>query len=246
MSEAQNHYSRAPITEAIIDLHCDLPNVPGLKDLLGVRTLLGEAYPNHEEFRSVLMQFAPGSSVTSTEQVVGYRFLNNDGNRIALVRRDGLSFSWLAPYDRWESFRAQARRVWESYSSVFNPTQITRVGVRYVNQIDIPVSLGHGIELDDYFRTGARIAPELPQQLDAYFVRLQLPLSRLKGMLIITQTGVPPRSPLTVSALLDIDAVVSGVPVDVATAWKIVDDLRAEKNLAFEACITDRVRNLIK
>lgn len=245
MSEGQNHYNNAPITEAIIDLHCELPNSPGLKDLLGVRAQLGGSYPKQEELRSVAARFAPGSSVTSAEELVGYRFLNNDGNRIALVRRDGLAFSWLAPYDRWESFRTEARRVWEIYSSVLNPTQVTRVGVRYVNRIDVPVSAGQGIELDDYFRTGARIAPELPQQLDAYFIRLQLPLSLLKGMLIITQAGVPPPSPLTVSTLLDIDAVVSGVSVDSATAWKIVDDLRAEKNLAFESSITDRVRDLI-
>ncbi|MGA3041733.1 MAG: TIGR04255 family protein [Bryobacteraceae bacterium] len=246
MSQARNHYSRAPITEAIIDLHCVLPNAPDLKQLLDVRAPLADSYPTLGELRSVTARIAPGSSVTSADELVGYRFLNNDGNRIVLVRRDGLAFSWLAPYDRWESFRTEARRVWEIYSAVLNPTELTRIGVRYVNRIDIPVGPGQGIELDDYFRTGARIAPELPQQLDAYFIRLQMRLSSLKGNLIITQTAVQPPSPLTVSTLLDIDAVVSGVPVDAATAWEIVDDLRAEKNLAFESCITDRVRDLIR
>jgi uncharacterized protein (TIGR04255 family) len=249
VSPAQSHYNHAPITEAIIDLHCELPNSAGLKDLLGVHVRLAESYPKQGELRSITAQFAhfaPGSSLSSAEQLVGYRFVNNDDNRVALVRLDGLSFSWLAPYDRWESFRTEARRVWEIYSSVLNPTQITRVGVRYVNRIDIPVSPGQGIELDDYFRTGARIAPELPQRLDAYFVRLQLPLSHLKGTLIITQTALPPRSPATLSAVLDIDTIVADELVDEATAWKYVDDLRAEKNLAFEACITDRVRDLIK
>jgi uncharacterized protein (TIGR04255 family) len=247
VSQNHTHYRHAPISEAVIDLHCELPSSTDQKDLFRVHSLIKDSYPKQGELRTLTTQVAPGSRITSEELVVGYRFANESETRVVLARRDGFSFSWLAPYDHWEPFRAEARRLWDVYASALKVDRVARVGVRYVNRIDIPVDAGMGVELDHYFRTGPRIAPELPQELKSFFVRLQLPLSHLnEGMLIVTQTALPPSSPQVISTILDIDAVVAGVSFGIPEAWDCVEKLRAEKNLAFEACITDRVRDLIK
>jgi uncharacterized protein (TIGR04255 family) len=102
------------------------------------------------------------------------------------------------------------------------------------------------IDLDFYLRTAPKIAPELPQQMKTYFVRVELPSKHPNGLLIITEATAAPPGPNVISVLLDIDAIVQNINVSAADAWNIVDDLRHEKNQAFEACITDSVRSLIE
>ena len=41
----------------------------------------------------------------------GYIFASSDERQIFQARLDGFSFSRLAPYDRWETFRDEARRL---------------------------------------------------------------------------------------------------------------------------------------
>ena len=65
-------------------------------------------------------------------------------------------------------------------------------------------------------------------------------------MLLITETSVQPAAPNVISTILDIDVFVQRDMLDESGAWEIIDRLRERKNEVFEACITDRVRDLIK
>ena len=153
-------------------------------------------------------------------------------------------FSQLAPYDHWEVFREQALRAWNHYEATLCPQRIVRVGVRYINRIEIPVAPSGHIDLDQYFRTGPKVAPELPQVMKTYFLRLELPMADPNSILIITQTAVPPTKPGFLATLLDLDAVMQNLDFNSDAAWKTIDELREHKNQAFEACITDLTREL--
>jgi len=43
-----------------------------------------------------------------------------------------------------------------------------------------------------------------------------------------------------------LDAIIQGVDMDTNSAWRAVEELRDQKNLAFEASITDAARELFK
>jgi uncharacterized protein (TIGR04255 family) len=75
-------------------------------------------------------------------------------------------------------------------------------------------------------------------------MRLQIPNG--EEMLLITETSVQPAAPNVISTILDIDVFVQRDMLDESGAWEIIDRLRERKNEVFEACITDRVRDLIK
>jgi uncharacterized protein (TIGR04255 family) len=243
------HYEHAPITEAVIAMGCELPDETRLEDLLKVHARLKSDYPKRADQLTVqfhLEAAAAAQGKVSPPELIGYQMASADGKQLVRLTLNEFAFSQLAPYDRWETLRAEAKRVWDTCESVLHPQRITRVGVRYINRIDIPDPNGTGIDLDVYFRTAPRIAPELPQAMKTYFVRVELPVSDPHGILIITETAVFPPSPDVVSALLDIDAVVQNVDLDIPNAWRTVEELRHKKNAAFEACITDAVRDLIK
>jgi uncharacterized protein (TIGR04255 family) len=243
----RRHYDHAPITEAVIAIGCELPTEIRLEDLLKVHEPLKSDYPKRAEQFTVQFHIdaAEAQGKVGPPEVVGYQFASEDGKRLVRVTLNEFAFSQLAPYDRWETLRAEARRVWDVYDSLLHPRRITRVAVRYINRIDIP-DTGTGVDLDIYFRTAPKIAPELPQSMKTYFVRLEIPFREPGGLLIITETVVPPVSPSVLSAVLDLDAIVQNVALDVEGAWRTIEELRDEKNAAFEACITDATRDLIK
>ena len=134
----------------------------------------------------------------------------------------------------------------DTSTALLQPRQINRIGVRFINRIDIPATNNLGIDLDVYFHVAPRVPPELPQVMSTYFVRLAVPFESPGGVLILTLTAIPPPATGLVSALLDIDAVVQDIQMDALTAWRTVNDLRDVKNAAFEASITDAARELFR
>jgi uncharacterized protein (TIGR04255 family) len=90
----------------------------------------------------------------------------------------------------------------ELIRNITQPENITRLAVRYINRLDLPLPVA---DLKDYLRPVPKIAPGLPQSLSGYFMQLQIPQEDIKGVLILNEALVPPPSPDVGSVLLDID-----------------------------------------
>jgi len=242
--KSETHYDHAPIVEAVIEIQLQLPRSIGVTDLLRFHSTVSSEYPDKQEQHAFEISMSgPQNPPSTSGRLAGYRFISSDQKQIIGVRTDSFSFSRTAPYDRWESMREEAHRLWSIFRSTLGPERLTRVGVRYINRIDVPAR-SEGVNLDDYFETAPRIASSLPQRLTNFFMRLQIPID--EGMLLITETSVAPPAQNLISTLLDIDVYAQQENLDETTAWQTLERLRHEKNRVFEACITDRVRDLIK
>jgi len=243
-AQSHRHYDHAPIVEAIIEIQCQVPTAANLADLLKFHAGVSVDYPGKQEQHEVEISVSgPANAANTAGRQVGYRFISQDQKQVVMVSLRSFAFSRLAPYDRWESMCAEARRLWEIYRSTLRPIKITRIGVRYINRIDVPTQ-GTGINLDDYFETAPRIASSLPQNLTSFFMRLQIPIEG--AMLLISETTALPPGPNIISTLLDIDVFAQGDNLNGDGVWQDIERLRNEKNRAFEACITNKVRDLIK
>jgi uncharacterized protein (TIGR04255 family) len=238
-------YERAPITEALIDIRVQVPDVFNTVALERVYDLVRDHYPVKQK-RLFLVEgrISAGDEVgaSATQKPWGFAFVSEDAKQVFQARLDGFTFSRLRPYGTWNDLRDEARRLWGLYRSVSNPPKILRVAVRYINQIDIPQS---GIEYKDYFRTVPEVSPDLPQRLSGFFMQLQFPQDDFGGQLVLTQTAITPATPSTTSVILDLDVSKDGA--DIATddeAWRLLEILRNRKNEFFEGCITDRARQL--
>jgi uncharacterized protein (TIGR04255 family) len=244
----RRHYPHAPITEAVIALGYELPPEIRLEDLLKVHVPLKSDYPDRGEQFNVQFQVDTADKVgkTGPSEVVGYRFVSPDGRRVFRVTLNDFAYSQLAPYDRWETLYAEARRIWAITETTLRPRRIKRAAVRFINRIDMPDPENRGVDLDAYFHAAPKIPRELPQLLTAYFVRLEIPFEAPNGVLILTLATAQSPTPGAVSALLDLDTVVQSAGMDHTTAWKAIEELRDVKNAAFEASITDAARELFK
>ena len=245
-SKSPPHYSKAPLTEAVLDIRVELASEITLQQLREVQVVEEVRYPRREDNVIVVGQMSMGRQVGASAQQTqnGYRFVSQDNRQIFQARLDGFTFSRLAPYETWESFQNEARRLWEVYRPIAKPKNIKRLALRYINRLDLPLPIK---DFKDYLRTIPEISSDMSQGLSGYFMQLQLPQPDLEAMLHLNQTLIPPPSPSLVSVVLDFDLFCKdNVPSEDKDIWKQFETLRNRKNEVFEACITNKTRRLIR
>jgi uncharacterized protein (TIGR04255 family) len=250
--QARRHYSRAPITEAIIDFRVALAEDFAIGRIADIHARIGEDFPIKQPFHRKIGTFtvdlhgpdAPFKVDTSTQHD-GFWFKSRDNLRIFQVTSEGFTFNRLAPYQSWEEFRSEARNLWEIYKEVCVPICVTRVAIRYVNQINIPVD--GQIELKDYLNTTPELPSNLAQRsLQTFFMQLQIPQHDLNCLLIINEAIAPQTNPNFITIILDLDLFREQIwDRDDEDIWQFLEQLHDRKNEVFEASITDRTRELI-
>jgi uncharacterized protein (TIGR04255 family) len=183
----------------------------------------------------------------ATQQQVGHVYTTNDGRQNFHSRFDGFAYGQLAPYDRWEPFVSETLRLWVRYAEITKPASVNRLGVRYVNRLDIP-SLH--FDINDFLRTRPELSPDLPQDLNGYFFQVQLPLPDFDAAVNITSTAALGPQAGHSSLFLDIDCYQQ---TNLSSADRGFDEaivsrlenLRNAKNAVFEASITQTTREMI-
>jgi uncharacterized protein (TIGR04255 family) len=243
--QERRYYSKAPITEAIIDFKVVLSSDTALQDLRRLFPEIAADYPHQEDFLLLKSQVTAGVSVgaSANQTLVGYVYSSDDRKQILNTGLSRFTFSRLAPYDRWETFRDEAKRLWGIYCQMVRVESVNRVAVRYVNRIDIPLPLN---DFKDFLRTVPEVSPDLPQGLSGYFMQLQIPQPDIEAMAVINQAIMPPQVPDCVSVIIDIDIFQEHVMFSDDTFWESLELLHTKLDVVFEACITDKTRELIK
>lgn len=244
------HFEKAPIVEAIIALNV----APALNDELMAKLVallepIKDHYPDSEPLGQVQfqlgIQIGPNTGHVSSSQqpllqdaLFGHKFVSADKTQLAVFRRDGFIFSRLPPYDRWQSFRDEAKRLWKLYRQVASEQQITRFGLRYVNRINIPINT----PIENFLN----IYPELPHNADGSLRSLNSSYMRVDGTidempdgrLIIQQASLPSERKDVATLSLDFDisvAKLSGMSEEFA--WESLETARMVKNKLFVASL---------
>jgi uncharacterized protein (TIGR04255 family) len=240
------HYDKAPIKEAIIDIQIERSPLLALTNLEKAEIVPPQGY---EERKTLMMgqirsQMEGGQlRATAKQDQLGYAFIGGEGKHVAQFRLNGFTFSRLAPYQTWEQLRDEAKTLWESYRQIVGPLPIVRIGLRYVNQLDLPAPLR---DFRDFIRSYPEISSDLTQELAGFFLQVQIPQEDIGAMLFLNEALVPPSGPNVVSVVLDIDVFKQGLKLESEDElWNTMEALRLRKNLVFEGCITNNTRELI-
>jgi len=244
------HYSRAPITEAILDLKVILPDDFPVEKFLEIHEYVRDRFPTSQPIHigSFLVQSGPDTpdlQVDANRRHSGFLFRSKDNRRIFQATLQGFTFNRLAPYESWEEFNNDARSLWEIYKSICKPEFVTRAAIRYINQLNIPTQ--GPTDLRTYLKTAPEISSDFPQQtMSSFFMQLQLPQEDLNCMLIINENLAPTTTPDLISVILDIDLFRQQVwQSDDEDIWRFLEQLRQRKNEIFKASITEKTEELI-
>jgi len=239
-------YKNAPITEAVLDIRTRLKE-PSLDKLASIRD---PRYPNSyltPNLMAFTIQVQDGKpSVDAQSEPMGFAYRSDDEKDIFQVRKDGFSHNRLAPYTEWLLFSSEARRLWSRYKESAEPATIELIGLTYINEIYVPF----GARFEDYFGTYIEVPRELPQTLMGFSLTYQAILPGDAGILQVAQGYGPFKIPDHSTIVLNIQA---SRPVNKDCSdftedetWAMFEELRIAKSRTFEACITDKVREMIR
>lgn len=237
------HLRNAPIVEAVIEIRARAEGP--WEESAVVQELKGKLtsdYPKvlsqtnlRGEFTIHLDQAAAGSSATDL-QWRGCRFQSADDRHIAQFNRDGFVFSRLPPYESWDRFYSEAMRLWRLHKEVARPTEAQRIGLRFINRIELP--LGQ-LRFEDYIQPAPRPPKGMSLPFLTFFQRDTL-LANTYALNVTraTQRGRAGESS-GIAVILDIDVVHPSVTdLQEAVLEKVISEMRWLKNKAFFGSIT--------
>jgi uncharacterized protein (TIGR04255 family) len=239
-------YRIPPIIEAL----CEFRFEPGPPWDLAIPGLVYEKvrdnFPKRRQVRALETSISAGSEgveqqVRTTDRM---QFLREDEKALIQVGPNMLAVNHLRPYPTWQEFLPLIRRGFEAYCEAAGPEGIQRIGLRYINRIEIP---GQRIELEDYFEFRPFIGPQLPQDVGPFIVGIQVPYENSRDSLKLQIANAAVETPDVVAVMLDLDyflAQPSQVRSDNVFEWVEVAHSRVEE--AFEACITNRLRRMFE
>lgn len=204
-----------------------------------------ENYPIKEELQEIIIGF--GVNPTEIPQklhrkILGMQYKSQNGKVIIRVSPNFVSIHHLTPYSSWENFSLHIKQGFKTFQKVVEPISLERVGLRYIDKIEIP---SPSFELEEYFL----IYPKIPEKfkLDNFFLRLEIPFNGGRDLLIIMMYKQPLREAEKTLIILDWDYILiqpSQIPFEKILDW--VEEAHKKIIDIFESSITDKCRQLFE
>lgn len=241
----------APITEALIDIRVKLPSTIDAKSIDFIFEQIKSRYPVRQEHRVSEFSFElkPDEHPlkASPQRVNGYRYISADKTQIVQARLDGFTMSRLHPYTEWKDLRDETQELWRYYKKIAKPDAITRVALRYINNLNIPLPIN---DFADYLTAPPIVPNGLPQGISSFLTRVIVPEPHLGANAMITQAFEPVAPEIKITHLpiiLDIDvSKYDSQGIDEKDAWDTIEQLRHLKNKIFDKSITDKLKETYK
>lgn len=148
-----------PIREAVVEYRFSHATDPDTKDLYVKEGDFRREFPEEEQLFEGTVNFqlsAKGLMASAPEGAVrGFRFRSADRSRAVAFTQSSMAFSRFLNYQTREQFLNEADYALAAYLQLLpdagTGTVVTRLGVRYINQIELDVDENATVSLEDYF-----------------------------------------------------------------------------------------------
>lgn len=241
-------FPRAPISEAVLDIQVRFPAPVDASRLAEFHRGIEEQYPVRQDRTMWQGRIAVGGA--SVQQAVartaeGFMFRTADQQRAVQARQDGFTYNWLKPYRTWEDLREEAKTHWVRYRDLFRPEAVTRLGLRYINRIELPLPLS---DIRDYIKTAPDIPDGMPQAVSSLFMRIEIPDATSGLLAILTETiEAPTEGNKRLPLIFDIDVVCSATfAPDSPVIWENFENMRQYKNRIFFTSMSERAKEMFR
>jgi len=240
-------FPNAPITEAVLDIKVQLQEPVALNDMREFHTAIKARFPDESEkriFHANLRMEKDSTFTQGQNQAVGYLFRSQQDRKAVQYSFDGFAFNKFNPYEKWSTFKSEAKELWETYLTKIEPKKIVRIALRYINRIEVPLTMK---DFSDYILTGPEIAPKIAQKISNFLTRIELLNNEIPATAVITQTMDKPTKSQKLPLILDID-VFSQVEYgkNMNKIWDDFEKIRIFKNEIFFNSITDKTKELLR
>jgi uncharacterized protein (TIGR04255 family) len=236
-------YASPPVIEALCEIYTAGsawdPTVPGL-----FYERVRDRFPKRGQARDVESEVTAGAPAPATRVTPGAprsQFSREDGSRMIQVGRDLVVVNQLRPYPAFEEWRPQILEALDLYRELARPSQVSRIGLRYLNRVVIPEPEA---PMERYFQ----LYPELPKALGSqhgtFMLRIELPTGSPGHELVVTFGSAPRDREGTQVFVLDLYDIARSP--DFGAVPHRIDEAHAHIERAFEAILTDATRALFQ
>jgi uncharacterized protein (TIGR04255 family) len=196
-------------------------------------------YPNSQRQQEIGVdaEIGPeGAALHHRQKWHGFRFETADKLQVAQFTRDGFVFSRLSPYEKWEKFQAEAKRLWQVYCELADPSEVQRLGVRFINRI----ILAEPDRMAELLTTPPRHPNNMNIPITAFMHQNTFEIPDQIYNLNVIQTIQPPSPPETesFSLILDLD-VATTQPIQFEEIDRRLLEMQWIKNKAFFSYVTE-------
>jgi uncharacterized protein (TIGR04255 family) len=244
--DSELHFARPPIVEAVIERRFANPISP--ETLESLRHAFEREYPAVSQMNNVSIAInEPTTQAQVNQTTVGYRLVKLDGAAVILLTSQSISFSRVAPYLGWHDFAQNSTHIFQVARNIMGYSALSRIGVRYINRLDIPAFDKDGVRSPIRPEHYILIYPEYPEivipQVHGFTMQCVTALQNVDCQATINVATVVSPVPDHISLVFDIDVGRNNnVPQREDEIANLMEAIRSEKNRIFSSCLTDRMK----
>jgi uncharacterized protein (TIGR04255 family) len=178
--------------------------------------------------------------IRTSERII---FFTEDKKMLVQVGPRLLAINVLKPYPHWEGFKPRIEMAWKSLQAAIEVQGLERIGLRYINHIELPAQGG---ELAEYFEFYPFVGQRLPQQMVSFLAGVEFSYADDRDHCRVQFTRIPASGGRSLF-MLDIDYFLArpgAVKPAEALAW--VEEAHSRVEEVFEGCITDKLREMFE
>jgi len=245
-----NHLRNAPIREAILNVSFEGTVEMALLDKFTSHKFIKRHYPTRRKLLALQLtgKFEADSKnlkhdpITASHTDDGFILRSkNGGNRAIQIKVGQLSFHNVNDYGKWDEFRDEFKKVWDVFCEVVGRKDLTQMGLRYINNIDLELPLENGFA--EYLNLLPSLPDGLNNSIDSFFIQINSPNEEQTLNSTITETFNKVNDKLNV--ILDINVSKgSGFKCNSPEMWEGLEEMRSYKNHLFEHCLTKKTLKL--
>jgi uncharacterized protein (TIGR04255 family) len=242
VTTVRRHYSNPPVIEALAELYFE----GSAWDVTAPGSFYGQVkdrFPKKEQLGQVALELAVGPEGANARMGRGGGraiFKNKDETQLVQVGADALVVNQLPPYPHFEAWRDVLLEMLPIYREVAAPTSVARLGMRYINRIEVAQAY---VQMEEFFRVYPEMPPEIGLAHGDFLVRLQIPARIPAHNILLTFGKAPASAPGFQAFVLDLYDV---IPLDGPGSFDLIEQRlnEAHENIewVFEHAITDATR----
>ncbi len=239
--------TRAPIVEAVIGVTA---RAEAAWDEAAISEQLKQRLPEYplvQSQRQVRHQITVGTNAEAAQSTtdLGWRGLrcdSADALHVAQFNRDGFTFSRLKPYQDWDHFRREGLRMCGIYREVASPSDIQRIGLRFINRIEFP---HNEAELSDFLENPPKPPRGMGVPFEGFLHHNTLAVPGEPYSINLIQTVQWQQGTQGGGVILDIDVSTNEPIVNWGSLEKHLEEMRWLKNKVFFGSISSKTLEMI-
>ena len=231
------HLRNAPSIEAAMDFFIENVKID-IDKLQNISEEFRKKFPRNEKISLVEVSGISASpeTVNSNTKIMslGFRHFSEDSKSISQFKTNGYTYNRLSPYKGWQDFFSNGMQNWEVYKSVIEKYKLLRIGLRYINIIEIPKNLEDEQDnFSDYFKITLKTQKSIgiPLEIKYQFIKN---FNDINCKSIINFQYIAEENNIC-KYLFDIDIIrqIGNATVEDSQLKEYLNEMRDAKNLVF-------------